>query len=51
MGPNVIHYYVNTIGSEFKLDLQKLNEIVQPGHKGLTVCVCITHIDSMHNPH
>jgi len=36
MGPIVIHDHVNIIGTEFKLDQQKLDEFVHPGHKGLT---------------
>ena len=36
MGPIVIYYPVNIIGSEFKLDQQGLNEFVHPGPKGLT---------------
>jgi len=35
MGPIVIYYHVNTLGSEFKLDPQGLKEFVHPGHKGL----------------
>jgi len=35
MGPIVIYNHVDTIGREFKLDQQGLNEFIYSGHKGL----------------
>jgi len=47
MGPIVIDYHVNSIGSEFNWDQRGMNEFVQIGHNGLVTWLYCMHITTI----